>query len=239
MKARLAFVFLLLAMLLPGWAQAQGVRFRGVVTDEDGHPVVGALVKVEVIALNTSISGSGKSKKGGRYGLYVMQPARQYRISVTKDGYKELVEHFDTGSSWTKEHVRVERDFTLEKGSGGGRVRIPEDVRGIYNKGIEAYNKRDWATAREKFESVLKIRPRLAAAHFALAQTCVFQGENDQALASAERAVELDPKNREAIELLMKIHRGLGNDSQADEMERALEDLSGESEAEQGGLPLP
>ncbi|MCP4201328.1 MAG: tetratricopeptide repeat protein [bacterium] len=230
MKERLTFLFLLLAMMAPDRALAQGVRFKGVVTDEDGNPVVGALVKAEAIALNTSISGSGTSKKDGRYGLFVMHPARRYRITVTKDGYKVFAELFDAGSTWTKEHLRIERDFTLEKGSGGGGVQIPEDVRGIYNKGITAYNERDWDTARAKFERVLKIRPRLAAAHHVLAQTCVFQGDNDQALASAKKAVELEPENRQALELLMKIHRGLGNDTEAAEMERALEALSAESE---------
>lgn len=229
MNTRFVFVFLTLSVLVPAWAKAQGVRFKGVITDEDGNSVVGALVRVEAVALDTSISGSGKSKKGGRYGLFVMQPARQYRITVTKDGYKEFAELFDAGSAWTKEHLRIDRDFTLEKGTGGGQVRIPEDVRAIYNKGIEAYNKRDWANARTKFERVLKIRPRLAAVHFALAQTCVFQGDNDMALASAERAVELDAENREAIELLIKIHRGLGNDTRADEVEKLLETVSGEA----------
>ena len=221
MRAKLLLT-LTLAFVLPALAAAQGVRFRGVIADEDGEPVVDALVRIQAIAQNASISGSGKSKKGGRYGLFVMHPARQYRITVTKDGFETLSEVFDSGSAWTKENQRIERDFTLVRGESAPPLEIPGDVRVVYNRGVVAFNRRDFAEARQKFETVLEIRPRLVPAHVALAESRFFDGDFEAALASAQRAIELEEGNRRAAELLEMIQREISAREQAEEPDGSL-----------------
>lgn len=64
-----------------------------------------------------------------------------------------------------------------------------------WNKGIEAYNKRDWATAAKEFEEVTKTNPDYAAGFYYLGLCQRSLGNLSPALASMQKAVELDPAN--------------------------------------------
>jgi tetratricopeptide (TPR) repeat protein len=68
-------------------------------------------------------------------------------------------------------------------------------VHAEWNKGIEAYNKRDWATAAREFEEVTKTNPDYAAGFYYLGLSQRALGNLSPALASMQKAVELDPAN--------------------------------------------
>jgi tetratricopeptide (TPR) repeat protein len=68
-------------------------------------------------------------------------------------------------------------------------------ARAEWNKGIEAYNKRDWATAAKEFEEVTKTNPDYAAGFYYLGLSQRALGNLSPALASMQKAVELDPAN--------------------------------------------
>ena len=64
-----------------------------------------------------------------------------------------------------------------------------------WNKGLEAYKKRDWATAAKEFEEVTKTNPDYAAGFYYLGLCQRSLGNLSPALASMQKAVELDPAN--------------------------------------------
>jgi len=61
-----------------------------------------------------------------------------------------------------------------------------------WNKGLEAYNKKDWATAVKEFEEVTKTNPDYAGAYYMLGVSQRALGQLSPAIASLRKAVELD-----------------------------------------------
>jgi tetratricopeptide (TPR) repeat protein len=61
-----------------------------------------------------------------------------------------------------------------------------------WNKGLEAYNKKDWATAVKEFEEVTKTNPDYAGAYYMLGVSQRAHGQLSPAVASLRKAVELD-----------------------------------------------
>ena len=61
-----------------------------------------------------------------------------------------------------------------------------------WNKGLEAYNKKDWANAVKEFEEVTKTNPDYAGAYYMLGVSQRALGQLSPAIASLRKAVELD-----------------------------------------------
>lgn len=74
-------------------------------------------------------------------------------------------------------------------------VMVAAPVSAEWNKGLEAYNKRDYAAAAKEFEEVTKTNPDYAGAYYMLGLSQRSAGNLSPALASLRRAVELDPEN--------------------------------------------
>jgi tetratricopeptide (TPR) repeat protein len=61
-----------------------------------------------------------------------------------------------------------------------------------WNKGLEAYQKRDWGTAVREFEEVTKTNPDYAGGYYMLGVSQRANGQLSPAIASLRKAVELD-----------------------------------------------
>jgi tetratricopeptide (TPR) repeat protein len=61
-----------------------------------------------------------------------------------------------------------------------------------WNKGLEAYNKKDWANAVKEFEEVTKTNPDYAGGYYMLGVSQRAAGQVSPAIASLRKAVELD-----------------------------------------------
>ncbi len=66
-------------------------------------------------------------------------------------------------------------------------------ARAEWNKGLEAYRNKDWATAVKEFEEVTKTNPDYAGGYYMLGVSQRAAGQLSPALASLRKAVELDP----------------------------------------------
>jgi tetratricopeptide (TPR) repeat protein len=69
-------------------------------------------------------------------------------------------------------------------------VTVPANAE--WNKGLEAYKKKDWATAVKEFEEVTKTNPDYAGAYYMLGVSQRANGQLSPAIASLRKAVELD-----------------------------------------------
>ena len=65
-------------------------------------------------------------------------------------------------------------------------------VQAEWNKGLEAYKNKDWATAVKEFEEVTKTNPDYAGAYYMLGVSQRSLGQLSPAVASLRKAVELD-----------------------------------------------
>ncbi len=65
-------------------------------------------------------------------------------------------------------------------------------VQAEWNKGLEAYKNKDWATAVKEFEEVTKTNPDYAGAYYMLGVSQRALGQLSPAIASLRKAVELD-----------------------------------------------
>ena len=61
-----------------------------------------------------------------------------------------------------------------------------------WNKGLEAYKAKDWATAAKEFEEVTKTNPDYAGGYYMLGVSQRAAGQVSPAIASLRKAVELD-----------------------------------------------
>ena len=68
----------------------------------------------------------------------------------------------------------------------------------LYNKGVEAWNKKKAKDAEEFFTKAVTARPEFAMAHFQLGMVSLNLKKNDAAKEHLKKYVELDPKGAEA-----------------------------------------
>ncbi len=80
-------------------------------------------------------------------------------------------------------------------------------VQAEWNKGLEAYKNKDWATAVKEFEEVTKTNPDYAGAYYMLGVSQRALGQLSPAIANLRKAVELDGESNRAVEHDVMIHR--------------------------------
>ena len=68
----------------------------------------------------------------------------------------------------------------------------------LYNKGVEAWNKKKAKDAEEFFTKAVTAKPEFAMAHFQLGMVSLNLKKNDAAKEHLKKYVELDPKGAEA-----------------------------------------
>ena len=203
-------------------------RVAGTVVDQNGNPLENA--KVTVFAVNYEYETERITNKKGRFNLLVMDATREYGIRIEKEGFATIEEPFDPPLGDT-----LRKTWTMTSGSGGpasspgaagveGAPIGPAEVtaKGAagrkYAEGLEAFQAEDLDTARASFEEVIETAPEIPEAHTALAMVLLRQEEFEQALAEANKVMEMKPDDVLAMKIQYEAYKGLGNE----EMEEAL-----------------
>lgn len=213
-------------LLLATPALAVGVRLSGHVTDPEGRPVAGAQVTVTAVVANInggdedSLRVKLKTDKKGRYRGVLLQSARTFRLEVVKEGFLPIEDKVELGLARADMNQPIEKNFTLEPGDAQVVVSSSPGA-DLYNQGVQAYRDKDLTTARARLEAALVEDPELAQAATALAAVCVDQGDFEAAAAAAEKALALEPSQPDALQLLYRSYRELG-DERAEEVSQRL-----------------
>jgi len=78
-----------------------------------------------------------------------------------------------------------------------------------YNKAVTAYNRQDWATAKNEFRDVISRQDNIVDFYLGLLNTCMHSGEWDQVVFAAEKLGTLDPvlKNQVAFDYGMALYK--------------------------------
>lgn len=160
-------------------ARAQGEmgNIKGVVTDEQGAPIEGAVLKLHNVG-----KGGDFTTKTDKKGLYYKRslPSGDYEFVLEKDGFKSVNDRFKVAAGGDHKY-----DFKLAKGA-------PEGAK-EFAQGFEAFNKGDNAGAAAFFEAALVKAPELPEIHVNLAIAYLRLNRKADAVAQLEQAVKLAP----------------------------------------------
>lgn len=162
---------------VPSHAQGEMGNIKGLVTDDQGHPIEGAVLK-----LHNAGKGGDFSIKTDKKGLYYKRslPSGTYDFTLEKEGYKPVSDHFRVAAGGDHKF-----DFTLAKGAPEGAQEFAE--------GFAAFNRGDNAGAATFFEAALAKAPGLPEIRVNLALAYMRLGRKADAVAQLEEAVKMAP----------------------------------------------
>jgi len=214
-------------------AEAATGRLRGYVVDESGEPIAGVSVAVTSADLPDFYERLETNKRGS-FTLTVARVELAYTLQLTKPGYRSLKAEVEVRATEIAEET-----YTLPAVTGDQTTaELPTDSAATveqssaiqaFNEGLSTQRAGDLATARARFEAAVAQDPDLAPAHVALATVYLDLGEYEQALASAERGLELSPADREALRVRYEALLGLGRGDEAAVAKAELEEAEGQA----------
>ncbi|MGB7296938.1 MAG: tetratricopeptide repeat protein [Candidatus Aminicenantales bacterium] len=183
---------------------AQDARFRGTVKDENGNPIAGAKLNLNLLARNASFSFETNDKgKFYRRGI----EGGEYHLSVEAGGYKTFQQQIT---------INVGEEYTMDIILAGEVSN--EKAKNMFLQGVELYKEGKFDQAIAAFEAVLQDKADFPEGYYNLGMAYLHSGESDKALAAMKKAVELKPDFLEAYFGLGQIYVGEGNYQEAIEI---------------------
>ena len=212
-------------------ADAATGRFRGTVVDDNGEPIEGVSVTVTTADL-PDFHEQLETNKRGIFTLTVAQIDPVYTLQLTKPGYRSLKVDVQVRATEVAQETYTLPAVVAGEEEVPGAVPIAEAeevnvaIR-AYNDGVTAQRAGDLATARERLEAALAEDEALGPAHVALATVSLDLGRHEQALAHADRGLQLRPGDREALRVRYQALLGLGRRDEAENAKAALKKAEG------------
>lgn len=208
------------AVAVAAWA-VDSVEVTGVVRDTRGDPLPG--VEVALVEqwergdeLREEVVTTVETDGEGRYAVTVPNVRLQYVLRLSRAG--EVA--FET-------ELRVRRneeprlDFVLPTEEERDSL-TPEAVE-AYNNGVNAARAGNLGAAVGQFRQAVELAPESAAAHLALAELLLRQGDEAAAAEVADTAVELAPDSPRALKARFEAYAALGEKEKAAEARAAYE----------------
>ena len=204
------------------WAQAFG-RVVLKISDEDGKPLKGVQVTVTAEGIST-FKIEKESDKKGKVTLSFVDATQVYDVRLEYGDYPPF--DFDLKATLG---TTTEREIALRKSAsavasdaGPPPAASLTAAEKLYNEGVTAMQAKDVDTAMERFLAAAEKDPKLAAAHSALASLYLEKGMAAEALAAADRLIELAPANPRGFRVRYEALTDLGR---TDEAKKALDAL--------------
>jgi tetratricopeptide (TPR) repeat protein len=168
--------------LAQDWRAGTG-RLEGKVTDAQGHPVVDAVVKLQLGGRGgTELRTDGK----GRWAILGLAGG-EWTVEISAEGFTSR--RLDVTVSELSRRPVVET--RLEPSTGPSR-----EVLDALDKAESAYREGRYAEARAEYETLLSLRPDLAARiHQQIGFSYVHEGNAARALDHLQLALDAEPDN--------------------------------------------
>ena len=235
-RALLAALTLTLALTGAVSAAEEG-RVLGTVVDEAGAPIAGA--KALLTRPGTGYKLEKMTDKKGQFTLLILDATQEYQIRVEKDGY---IPYEEKVKPRIQDTMRL--NFTMVKpapaaepaGGAEAEAMAGSDKAVLaYNEGVETLKAGNLAGAAAKFQEAATLNPSLAEAHGVLADVSLELGRNAEALAAANRFLELKPGDAKGLQARYDALKALGDKEQA---RTALEALATADRTQETALRL-
>lgn len=221
------FSLLLPLVLLVPPIQAQRSQSSGTtdiqvfVTFEDNRPVHEQM-RVDLANASGIPVSQGFSDDSGRAWLQVSNQGG-YIVKVSGESIQDGSESFEIFAC-PNHCVRQVYVHVKDKASAGesasarstgkgadpavtsaAELRVPQNARKAFEKGVVAWQKRDYQRAADEFENAIAAYPAYDSAYNNLGVMYAHLNENDKALEAFRRAVELNDKNADADRNLARL----------------------------------
>lgn len=197
-----AFVVLFAGVLAAQDWKGKG-RLEGRVLNERGEPIVGATVQLRRYGVGPEV----KTDKKGRW-AYLGLAAGSWEVDVMAAGYHEKKISVDV-SELTRLPIMEMRLEPVPPPAAPPAEEAPKDVSadviGAVQRGNELLAQKDFAGARAEYEKALALAPNNPVILRGVAQTWYGEKNVDQAIATLQKAVELDPSDTTAPVLLANL----------------------------------
>jgi membrane associated rhomboid family serine protease len=106
-------------------------------------------------------------------------------------------------------------------------IKNPYDYLGQYEKGMDAFRRKDYADAVAAFQKVAQLDPKSSEAHFLLGVAYEGAEQPDDEISEFQEALRLNPKYAEAEAGLAEAYRAKGMEREADEASHKAAELKG------------
>jgi tetratricopeptide (TPR) repeat protein len=222
-KQRTIVWVLIVILVVPGLALAkrQG-RLVGRTVDPDHNPIQG----VSVTTTSPQIPDFREVDITDEKGVFKVDfevVDVTYRFRFEKAGYATL----DAELNWSLVGTKRD-DFVLTPGQAQvGDVAVPTSSSNpaiqAFNSGVAAFKQDDYADALASFEEAVGHDPNLRQAWGALSVVQLKLGQNQEAAASAEKAMALGSTDVMVLQARWEAYRNLGDEAMAAEAQKDFE----------------
>ncbi len=143
---------------------------------------------------------------------------QQDYIGAVEAFQREVTEHPNNELAWMKMAVAY---LSLNQpneayNAAENMLRIaPDDSAGLFYKGLSSMYKGDATTAEASLRRAIEIEDKYATAHYYLANILTQRNDLGGALQSLQKAIDANPRFREAYEMAAQIYDQQGNAQQA------------------------
>lgn len=223
-RALLAMVALFVAA---SSAQALNqARLYGTITDENKQPVPGVSLTVvcpEVATFKLETTTDAK----GNWAVTLIDATKSYNYKFEKAGFQTMQQDLKVpiGSNERKDFTMLSNAEAIKRGMAVAEPReatAEEKAVAAFNEGAEASQMGDMETAKAKMIEAATLNPSLTVAHSALAGMLYADKDFAGAVAAADKALALDPKDARALRVAAEGYTALGNKAKAKEASAAL-----------------
>jgi tetratricopeptide (TPR) repeat protein len=231
-KRTLIVLTVIAALAGAGLCEAIGkTRLVGKVVDPDGNPVDGVAVR----ATSEELSGYEETDVTDRKGVFKLEFDEIniiYIIEFSKPGFVTL----KTEQTWQRDQEgSVRKEFILSPGedvSVDGVVPVTDspEAATAYNEAVRAFEAKDYATAEAKMEEALGHDPDLRQGWVALSVMEYQQEDFQEAVAAAEKAMELGSTDEVVLRTRWDSYRQLGDEAMTAEAMADLERIGAAAE---------
>lgn len=202
-------MILISAFILPAAGQddlGKG-RISGIVVDESGAPVEGALVEAQSLRSETKLEGKSDSK--GKFAIAGMGTGN-WRITATKDGYGSSSLDMNIRQLGTNPPIT----FTLKKVSGVAAAATNKEVLALLEQGNTLLAQENYDQALQVFEEFLGKNPEIYQVHLNIGTCHLKKGDLDKAEAEfklvLDKTLEAHGDLKKDTDVSLRATTGLG-----------------------------
>jgi len=203
-----AFLFLSFLVVFSLAQEQMGKgRISGMVVDDAGNPVEGALITVESFRTETKLEGQSDSK--GHFAVAGMGTG-MWRITASKPGYASSYVQMNVRQLTTNPPIT----FTLKKMTGLAALKTDEQSFALFDKGNALIKEEQYDEALKVFDEFLAKYPEIYQVHLNIGTCYLKKDDLDKAAAEfqtvLDKALQVQGDYKKDPEATFRAFSGLG-----------------------------
>jgi len=208
----LVVVFALTMAVGPAWAGPQA-RVSGVVTGTDGAPITGAKITITSEELPSFLKEL-ESDDDGKFKVLILDATKTYIFSTSADGFLDYNEEIKVAVGTTDNFFTFELSTPSERAAAHKQEVMEQPGYKEYGEAKELLEAGETEKARARLVDALNEMPDLIEALEVMAGIDFDSGDNELALATAKRCLEIDDEAPRCLAIAANAASNLG-DSEA------------------------